>query len=412
MNIVFIHQNMPGQYKHLAARLAADPANRVVFITKRTDRDIPNVRRLTYQPSRAARKDAHPYLVSTENAVLHGQGVARLLMGLRGEGFVPDIIVGHPGWGETLFVKDAFPTVPYLNYCEFFYRAQGLDVGFDPAAPVNIDTVLRLRMRSTPLLLALEACDRGISPTVWQRDSHPEAFRSKIDVVHDGIDTGVLQADPAARFELPDGTVLTRDDEVLTYAVRNLEPYRGFPSFMRALPAILEARPKARVLIVGGDEISYGAPPPPGETAPGEGQARTWREAMLAEVPVDPARVHFLGHLPYDRYLAALKVSRAHVYLTYPFVLSWSMTEAMALGCVLIGSDTPPVREVLQHSENGLLVDFFSPRAIADQTIAVLADPGAFAHLGRAARETAVERFDLARCLDRQIALIHETAGR
>lgn len=403
MNIVFIHQNMPGQYKHLAARLAADPSNRVVFITKRTDRDIPNVRRLNYQPSRGARPDAHPYLVSTENAVLHGQGVARLLMGLRGEGFVPDIIVGHPGWGETLFVKDVFPSVPYLNYCEFFYRAQGLDVGFDPAAPVNIDTVLRLRVRSTPLLLALEACDRGIAPTRWQRDSHPEAFRSKIAVIHDGVDTETLRGDPAARFELPDGTVLTREDEVLTYAVRNLEPYRGFPSFMRALPKILQARPGARVLIIGGDEVSYGAPPAPG---------KTWRETMLADVPMDPARVHFLGHLPYDRYLAALRVSRAHVYLTYPFVLSWSMVEAMALGCVLIGSDTPPVREVLQHGENGLLVDFFSPQAIADQAIAVLADPGAFAHLGRAARETAVERFDLARCLSRQIDLIRETAGR
>lgn len=403
MNIVFIHQNMPGQYKHLAARLAADPANRVVFITKRADRDIPNVRRLTYQPSRGVRPDAHPYLVSTEGAVLHGQGVARLLMGLKGEGFVPDIVVGHPGWGETLFVKDVFPAVPYLNYCEFFYRAQGLDVGFDPAVPVTIDTVLRLRMRSAPLLLALEACDRGVSPTVWQRDSHPEAFRSKIAVIHDGVDTSRLTADPDARFELPDGTVLTRDDEVVTYAVRNLEPYRGFPSFMRAVPRILEARPKARVLVVGGDEVSYGAPP---------AKDKTWRQAMQEEVPADPARVHFLGHLPYERYLSALTVSRARVYLTYPFVLSWSMVESMALGCVVIGSDTAPVREVIRDGENGLLVDFFSPQAIADQVSAVLEDPGAFAHLARAARETVVERYDLARCLAEQVALIRETAGR
>ena len=403
MNIVFIHQNMPGQYKHLAARLAADPANRVVFITKRTDREIPNVRRLNYQPSRPVRENAHPYLASTEGAVLHGQGVARLLMGLRGEGFVPDIIVGHPGWGETLFVKDVFPNTPYLNYCEFFYRAQGLDVGFDPDVPVNIDTILRLRMRSTPLLLALEACDRGIAPTEWQRATHPEAFQPKIEVIHDGVDTGALRADPNVRVQLPDGTVLTRDDEVVTYAVRNLEPYRGFPSFMRALPRILEARPKAHVLIVGGDEVSYGGAPT---------TAKTWREAMLAEVPVDPARVHFLGHLPYDQYLGALKVSRAHVYLTYPFVLSWSMTEAMALGCVVIGSDTPPVREVIRHGENGLLVDFFSPGAIADRVVSVLEDPGAFAPLGLAARATAVDRFDLGRCLARQVDLIRAMAGR
>ncbi|MDQ2105336.1 glycosyltransferase family 4 protein [Azospirillum isscasi] len=403
MNIVFIHQNMPGQYKHLAARLAADPANRVVFITKRTDREIPNVRRLSYQPSRKPRENAHPYLVSTENAVLHGQAAARLLMGLREEGFRPDVIVGHPGWGETLFVKDVFPNTPYLNYCEFFYRAQGLDVGFDPSVPVNIDTVLRLRMRSTPLLLALESCDRGIAPTEWQRASHPAPFHPKIEVIHDGVDTARLLPDPDARVILPDGTVLTRQDEVLTYAVRNLEPYRGFPSFMRALPRILEARPNAKVLIAGGDEVSYGSAP---------AKDKTWRAAMLAEVPVDPARVVFLGHLPYDQYLAVLKVSRAHVYLTYPFVLSWSMMEAMALGCVVVGSDTAPVREVIRDGENGLLVDFFSPQAIADRVVEILKDPGAFAPLGRAARETAVERYDLARCMARQIELIRGMAER
>ena len=401
MNIVFIHQNMPGQYKHLAARLAADLANRVVFITKRTDREIPNVRRLSYHPSRKARENAHPYLASTENAVLHGQAAARLLMGLREEGFRPDIIVGHPGWGETLFVKDVFPNTPYLNYCEFFYRAQGLDVGFDPSVPVNVDTVLRLRMRSTPLLLALEACDRGIAPTEWQRDSHPAPFHPKIEVIHDGVDTAHLLPDPNIRVTLANGTVLTRQDEVLTYAVRNLEPYRGFPSFMRALPRILEARPKAHVLIAGGDEVSYGAAPPGG---------KSWRETMLAEVPLDPARVHFLGHLPYDRYLSVLRVSRAHVYLTYPFVLSWSMVESMALGCVVIGSDTAPVREVIRDGGNGLLADFFSPEDIAAKAIAVLQDPGAFAPLARAARETAVARFELSHCLERQIALIRAMA--
>lgn len=404
MNILFIHQNMPGQYKHLAARLAADPANRVVFITRRGDRDIPGVRRLTYKPSREPAKTTHAYLHSTENAVLHGQGVARLLIRLREEGFVPDIVLGHPGWGETLFVKDIFPHSPYLNYCEFYYRAQGQDVGFDPSVPVGLDTVLRLRIRTTPLLLALEACDRGMAPTVWQRDTHPAPFHSRIAVIHDGVDTAFLRPDPQVGFTLPDGTVLTRRDAVVTYAVRNLEPYRGFPSFMRAVPRILEARPDAHVLVIGGDEVSYGSPPP--------GEGRTWRQAMLEEVPVDPSRVHFLGHLPYDRYVEALRLSRVHVYLTYPFVLSWSMMEAMATGCVIVGSDTAPVREVIRDGENGLLVDFFSPAAIADRVTAVLADPDAFAPLGRAARETVLAGYALPDCLDRQIALIGEMAGR
>ncbi len=403
MKIAFIHQNIPGQYKHLAAALAADPANHVVFITRRSDRSIPGVRCLTYGVRRPSQSQAHAYLRSTESAVLHGQAVARVLLTLKKEGFVPDIIVGHPGWGETLFVKDVLPETPYLNYCEFYYQPQGQDFGFDPLYPTSLDAQLTLRMRRAPLLLALEACDRGVAPTAWQRDSHPAEFRAKIDTIHDGVDTAALRPDPAARLTLPDGRVLAPGDSVVTYAARNLEPYRGFPSFMRAIPRILEARPDATILIIGGDEASYGARPKDGGT---------WREAMLREVPVDPRRVVFLGHLPYDRFRAAIAVSRVHVYLTYPFVLSWSMLEVMALGRVVIGSDTAPVREIIRDGENGLLVDFFASEAIADRVIDVLADPAAFAPLGRAARDTVVQRYDLPDCLARHTRLVVETAGR
>ncbi|CBS86282.1 glycosyltransferase family 4 protein [Azospirillum lipoferum] len=403
MKIVFIHQNIPGQYKHLAAALAADPANHVVFITRRSDRDIPGVRCLTYGVRRPPQSQAHAYLRSTEGAVLHGQEVARVLLTLKKEGFVPDIIVGHPGWGETLFVKDVLPDTPYLNYCEFYYKPQGQDFGFDPLYPTSLDAQLTLRMRRAPLLLALEACDRGVAPTAWQRDSHPAEFRAKIDTIHDGIDTAALRPDPAASLTLPDGRVLVPGDAVVTYAARNLEPYRGFPSFMRATPRILEARPDATILIIGGDEASYGARPKEGGT---------WREAMLREVDVDLRRVVFLGHLPYDRFLAAIAVSRVHVYLTYPFVLSWSMLEVMALGRVVIGSDTAPVREVIRDGENGLLVDFFASEAIADRVIDVLADPAAFAPLGRAARDTVIQHYDLADCLARHTRLTIEMAGR
>ncbi|CAO3433448.1 glycosyltransferase [Azospirillum endophyticum] len=357
---------------------------------------------LGYGTRRTAGPPTHPYLLSTENAVLHGQEVARVLLSLRRDCFVPDIVVGHPGWGETLFVKDVLPNVPYLNYCEFYYGAQDRDFGFDPVYPTGLDARLGLRMRNTPLLLALESCDRGIAPTEWQRAAHPEPFQSKITTIHDGVDTTTLRPDPAARFILPDGRVLVPGDPVVTYAARNLEPYRGFPSFLRAVPHILDARPDATVLIVGDDETSYGA-------GPGEGS--TWREAMLKEVRVDPARVVFLGHLPYDRFLAAIGVSQVHVYLTYPFVLSWSMLEVMALGRVVVGSDTAPVREVIRHGENGLLADFFSPNAIADRVVEVLADPGAFVPLGQAARRTVTDRYALADCLARQTRLIRDMAG-
>ncbi|MBK4723434.1 glycosyltransferase family 4 protein [Azospirillum sp. YIM DDC1] len=403
MKITFIHQNFPGQYKHLARALASDPSNRVVFISRRSDRDIPGVRRLTYGLRRTGNPQTHPYLRSAENAVLHGQDVARVLLSMSKEGFVPDVIVGHPGWGETLFVKDVLPDVPYLNYCEFYYRTQGQDFGFDPIYPCSLDTKLSLRTRNTPLLLALESCDRGIAPTEWQRSTHPEALQSKIETIHDGVDTAALCPDPMARFTLPDGRVLVPGDPVITYAARNLEPYRGFPSFLRAVPHILDARPDATILIIGGDETSYGARPRDGGN---------WRESMLKEVPVDLTRVIFLGHLPYDRFLAAIGVSQVHVYLTYPFVLSWSMLEVMALGRVVVGSDTAPVREIIRHGENGLLADFFAPEAIANRVLDVLTDPAAFAPLGHAARQTVLDRYALPDCLTRQTRLIRDMANR
>ncbi len=403
MKILFIHQNMPGQYTHLARRLAAEDGNQVVFVTKRGDREIPNVRHILYRTARAPHKDTHFYLKSSEGAVLHGQAVARVMLDLRREGFIPDIVIGHPGWGETLFVKDVFPDTPFLNYCEFYYRSSGQDVGFDPERPTSMDGILRTRINAGPLLQSLEACDRGVAPTEWQRSTHPTVYLPKIETIHDGIATTTLHGDPDARFTLPDGSTLTRDDAVVTYAARSLEPYRGFLPFMRSIPLILERRPDARILVIGGSGVSYGAPPADG---------RSWLDTMLAEAPVDRSRVFFLGHLPYEQLLAAFRVSRAHIYLTYPFVLSWSMLEAMALGCVVVGSDTAPVREVIQHGRNGLLVDFFSPEAIADTTAAVLAAPGDFAGLSHAARDTVVARFDLDICLRRQIALINFMTGR
>ncbi|MCW2247045.1 glycosyltransferase involved in cell wall biosynthesis [Azospirillum fermentarium] len=394
---VFIHQNMPGQYKHLAAALAADPANQVVFITKRGDRPLPNVRRMIYATRKTDAKP-HLYLRSTQEAVYHGQEVAKMLLTLKNGGFVPDVIAGHPGWGETLFVKDVFPRTPYLNYCEYYYRPEGQDFGFDPSFAPSLDSRLALRLRATPLLHALEACDRGIAPTHWQRSTHPPAFQPKIAVIHEGIDTRRLQPDPAAAVPLPDGRVLRPGDEVVTYVARNLEPYRGFPTFMRAVPAICAARPGATVLVVGGDEVSYGSPPK---------DAKTWREAMLKEVEADTSRVHFLGHLPYEQYMAVLSVSTVHVYLTYPFVLSWSMLESMAMGCAIVASDTAPVREVIRDGENGLLTPFFDPAALAARVVDVLADPRAFDAIRSAARKTAQDGYELQSCLQQNIGLLH-----
>jgi glycosyltransferase involved in cell wall biosynthesis len=406
VDILFIHQNMPAQFKHLAPALAADPRHRVVFITRRKGADLPGVRRVSYDGPRPAGPDTHHYVRLFEASVRSGQQVARAMVELKREGFDPAVIIGHPGWGEMLFVKDVFPRARVISYAEYYYTAHGGDVGFEPGSVVSLDTMCRTRARNAHLLLSLEMADAGLSPTQWQRSRHPAVLQPKIRTIFDGIDTDLVAPDPAARFRLDDGRVLTRADEVLTYVARNFEPYRGFPSFIRSLPAILAARPNAHVVITGGDEVSYGQAPPDG---------KTWREVMLAEVPLDrlefAGRVHFTGKLAYQRYLALLQVSAVHVYLTIPFVLSWSCVEAMAAGCVIVGSDTAPVREIISHGETGYLVDMYDIAAISAQTIAALAAGAGNLPLRQAARDLVIDRYALPKCLARQIALVHHVAG-
>jgi glycosyltransferase involved in cell wall biosynthesis len=408
MRILFVHQNTPGQYKHLVRHFAADPAHRVAFIGK-VRRELPGgVQMALYRPTREPGENTHPYIRMFEGQVLHGQGAVRAGLALQKEGFTPDVICAHPGWGEALFLKDLFPDARLLLYCEFFYRADGSDVGFDPEKPVTLETRCRIRTKNTSLLTGLDAMDWGVSPTRWQRQQHPEAFRPRISVIHDGVDTAVCRPDPAATVTLPDGRTLSREDEVVTYVARNLEPYRGFPTFMRAAAELLRRRPKLHILMVGGDEVSYGAPPEGG----GTWRETMWRETMLdaAGAPrPESARLHVLGKLPYDSYLSVLRISRAHIYLTFPFVLSWSMLEAMACGAVIVGSDTPPVAEVIEDGVNGLLTGFHDPTALADRVETALDDPDLRATLSAAARRTAVERFDLATvCLPAQIRLLED----
>ncbi|HEX8553344.1 MAG TPA: glycosyltransferase family 4 protein [Sphingomonas sp.] len=399
MNILFVHQNMPGQFKHLAPHMAAQ-GHRVVFLTQRKGVVIPGVETVTYAVPRQAGAQTHQYVRLFENSVIAGQEVVRQVQGLRRKGFRPDMIVAHSGWGEALFLKDACPRVPLLTYSEFYYR--DTELHFEPGREVSLDQVCRLRARNANLLLSLEACDAALAPTRWQKSVQPPAFHDKISVIFDGIDTRLVAPDATARFALEDGTVLTRTDEVVTYVARNLEPYRGFPSFMRSLPRLLAERPQARVVIVGGDGVSYGSAPPGGGT---------WRETMLTEVPVDPTRVHFIPRLAYNRYLELLQISAAHVYLTYPFVLSWSFMEAMASGCLVIGSATEPVEEVIHHGVNGLLADFHNPDDIARTVIDALAAGDATEPLRRRARAVVEARYDLAGALAKQGALVTRLVG-
>lgn len=380
MKVLFIHQNFPGQFRHIAAHLAKQPDVHVLAVGREQAPGLPGVRMLRYKPHRTASPHTHPYARSFEDGVLHGQQVLRLLLDLKAKGYRPDVIVAHPGWGETLYAKEAFPNTKLIHFCEYYYQTQGADAGFDPEFPLDTNGAASIRSRNGLHLLNLENCDAAITPTQWQHSLHPKAYQDKIQVIHEGIDTAKLGPDPEATLQLPNGKVLKAGEPILTYVARNLEPYRGFHSFMRALPKILKEHPTCQVVIVGGDGVSYGSKPK---------DAPNWRTKLLAENPVDLDRVHFLGKVPYATYKKVLQVSAVHLYLTYPFVLSWSLLEAMASGCLIVGSDTAPVREVIRDGESGLLVDFFDSAAIVDQVLAVLGAAKQFVELRRAATQTA-----------------------
>ncbi|QBJ77868.1 glycosyltransferase family 4 protein [Aquitalea sp. USM4] len=410
MRVLFIHQNFPGQFQGLLPYYHGRTDVEVIGIgERRWVKDklarLPRGFKVgVYDFETNAKSEAHPYLTSTSTAVLRGQAVVKTLLNLKHQGFSPDIVYAHPGWGESLFVKDVFPDCRLVHFCEFFYRSKGQDVGFDPEYPSHFDEALHLRIRNAPHLLSLDVMDLGISPTQWQRSCFPKPYQSNIAVVHDGIDTDHVRPNPEASFTLPNGRQLTRRDEVITFVNRNLEPSRGFHTFMRALPALLQQRPQAQIIIIGGDEVSYGSP----------SRFGSYRAQMLDELgeKLDQSRIHFLGKVSYGHYLQALQVSTAHVYLTYPFVLSWSMLEAMAAGCLVIGSRTAPVVEVIEDGQNGLLVDFFSPDDIVQRIIEVCAHPDQMAALRHAARQTILERYDLQRiCLPKQVALLEQVTA-
>lgn len=405
MRILLVHQNFPGQYKHIAAALAQDPANEVVALAVH-ERPVPKgVRVIRYLHAREASK-AHAFAQDFEGKMIYAEAAARAASQLKAEGFMPDLICGHPGWGETLFLKDVWPEARMLSFQEFYYQGENADFNFDPTFPVtDAAAYWRLRSRNAAFLLGIEASDWNVSPTRWQWSQLPAFARERTSIIHDGVDTDAVRPDPNATITLGRAGICRPGDEVITFINRNLEPYRGYHSFMRALPEILRRRPKARAVIVGGNEVSYGA-------APGGG--RSWKDIFLAEVQgrLDMSRVHFVGKVPYPTYLNLLQVSAVHVYLTYPFVLSWSMLEAMSAECLVVGSRTSPVTEVIEHGTNGLLADFFAIGDLTETVVKALAEPKTYRSLRRAARRTVLERYDLAKvCLPAHLDLIRDVAS-
>ena len=397
---LFVHQNFPGQFVHVVGELLR-LGHRVAALGIK-GRQIPGVEFTRYAPKAPDKPSSVEPAQDFETKVVRGLACAEAMLALQSGGLEPDVVVAHPGWGEALFCKDVWPRARMVMFAEFFYSAQGADYNFDPEfAHDSLASRSRLRLKNSVHLHALHACDAAYTPTQWQLSQIPLEYRHKTRVIFDGIDTRVVAPRPEAFIHLKrDDLRLAAGDEVITFVNRNLEPYRGFHSFMRALPEILRRRPKARCLIVGRNDVSYGSKPKAGGN---------WRQVMLhelgAQLPME--RIHFLGGLPYADYLRVIQISACHVYLTYPFVLSWSCLEAMSAARVVVGSRTEPVQEVIEHGKNGLLVDFFDPSALAAQVVAVLDQPAQYQALGTAARRTVVERYDLRSvCLPQQLALL------
>ena len=406
MRVLFLHQNFPAQFLHIALALRDARGNDIRAITDVANQrpDLVPTRRYGFDEAPAG---THYLATHFASRVARGEIAAREMQALKHEGFEPDIVIGHPGWGETLFVKDVWPQTRLVVHAEYYYQPADGDTDFDAEfAHATFESRARTRMKNAVMLAALSDAEFGVAPTQWQGNSFPREMKHKIAIMHEGIDTELASPNKAARITLGNGLSFGAGDEVITFVNRNLEPYRGYHVFMRALPEILAARPQAHAVIVGGNGVSYGPPAPAGTT---------WAQHFLDEVGarLPAGRVHFLGRIPYPSFLDLMRVSAAHVYLTYPFVLSWSMLEAMSVGAIVIASRTAPVQEVIEHERNGVLVEFFDRDALARRVIDALAHPGRHASLREQARNTILERYDLQRrCLPQWRTFIESVARR
>ena len=389
--ILVIHRNSPGQFERLMRRMVAD-GHHVVSIgqsaTLRSLEPMPNqIRHYQYQVQAVETNQVHPFVANYESHMRRATGVAKVALQVQAEGFEPDLVLAHTGWGEALLLKDVFPKARFAGFFEFFYHAYDSDVDFDPEYEPNLDDRAKARLKNVTSWASFDVFDVGYSPTEWQRSLYPPEMQTRLAVIHDGIDTELAQPKPTVALRL--GSVrLTggnREKPVISFVARSLERYRGIHTFVRSLPAIQAALPGAEIVIIGEEDTSYGRPRPDG---------KSHLKAAIEEVKdqIDFKRLHVLGSVEHKVMLAVMQASTAHVYLTFPFVLSWSMLEAMACGAEVIGSDVASVREVITDKKTGHLVDFNDPDAIAKKVIAVCRKPSK--KIKEAGRQLVVDRYD------------------
>ena len=403
MKLLCAHRVYPGQFRNLINFIAKNSRHQVKFLAYRMhEQPPPTVEVAMYQPARTAHDTIHPCIHSAEDAILFGQAAWREATRLKMQGFEPDVILGHSGWGPTLFLPEAFPKANFLCYFEWFYRSKGSSHNFHPNIPVSSEHEMQIRTKNVPILIDLEASHAGVTPTKWQQKQFPIEYQSKIEVIHDGVDTDYFSPEKEGLYLPRLGIDLRGKDQVVTYVATGMEPMRGFPEFMRAVSMIQKRCPKCEVVVVGEDRTEYSNPLASG---------KTYRQLMLEMHPYDLSRLHFTGRLSREEYRQVLRASIVHVYLTFPYILSWSMLEAMSCGCLVLGSSTPPVLEVLRENENGLLAPFFDVNGLCSKITAVLEDSNAYNRLRQNARETVLQQYDARDMLRRQLEFIQSRRG-
>ncbi len=401
MRILFMHNNFPGQYRRIYKYLEQFKDYRMAVVTLKTNKQSFNLPRVDFALHREVKEDQHFALRSMEGAVLHGQAVYRALFDMKKRGERPDIILAHSGWGSPMFIKDIFPDAKLLTYYEWYYHCHGGDGEFFRDEPYGPNDEVRIRLKNAPILQDLAAMDWGQSPTWFQQSQMPDLFRSRISVLHDGVDCEFFSPEPTAVLEIA-GKRFTADDEVITYIARGMEEYRGFPQFMEAVSRLQKIRPNLQTVVIGEDRIAYGS-----KRKDGKG-LKSW---ALDTFDFDMNRLHFVGNQPLSKLRDALRITKAHIYLTAPFVLSWSMMESMATGALIVGSKTACVEEMITHGENGLLVDFFDVDALTDTVVSVLEHPNKYLSLKNAARNRILTSYSVNELLPRYRSLIETVAS-
>jgi glycosyltransferase involved in cell wall biosynthesis len=403
MDILFIHQNFPAQFGHLARHLMATRGWRCWFASRTSGGDAGGIRKFEYKTTGGARETTHYCSRTFENAIWHAHGVFEACKAQRE--LKPDLIVGHSGFGSTLFLRELYPDVPIINYFEYFYHSHGSDIDYRPEFPPSEMDILRARARNAMLLLDLDNCNRGYSPTEYQRSLFPAVYQPKIEVIFDGVETNLFRPRDGVARQVA-GRPIPEKLRVVTYVSRGFESMRGFDIFMRTAKRIYEQYPDVLFVCVGSDLIWYG------------GDERfikhkTFREHVFAQDTYDLSKFVFTGLVNPPTLVEILNLSDLHIYLTVPFVLSWSLMDALACGCTVLASDTEPVREVIDDGDNGLLRDFFDVEGLAAEAVEVLRDPAAYAPLGERAVERIHQEYAVNVTLPRIVGLfVHAVAER